>query len=903
MDYSKLKVGKCPVCGRDVGYLEGDTRIECNACDSKISIEELIIDSSLRRLWKDNKDQKEIGYGHPESSLIYIEDLFETYNWNQYLNDPVVYLEDLKDLIDESKRKYGADPSTWLLEFECIYIPILKKLDFLPEIENKMATLKYKDDGSEALPVYAQYEAILFNITEKREELLITLSQDIKYAERFNLDTERINSMKERYESLENRLRELEVPREIYDVKAVKDAQERFDLVLKEEYAQRGISAEEYYNNAVEKYKLGDSITDCLNLFTKISKYKDSSKYIDTINKLYNFKSLYETNGKYYTFGHYDSEVKIVNPVKASSYLMKNAKKLKNSNKKEEEIKQDLMDNEVIQKPIGKDLYEVIGGEIADEPLVRNVIKVICLYGGKFFLLIFDSKSRCYKIVSYDISDNKLTDIDKLKAGIANLYMLDSKLYFSSSKNQFIFRRKLINAPEEVKKGCKTKLVNNVENELNKYEIILVDMLDSTVSTLVKSCIDIYDFYDDKIFYQHREKIEKPGKNKKKKVQDEKLEFKDEFFAYDLKSGVNRKVLDRDCYIVSVYDNKILYTLPNQSRNFLNSDLHLYDLKTDRDHVLEYNIFSFFKIIDGKAYYRVGNETDSSLVSIELDGTGRLEIAHNVSEIRFIRSGWMYFIKGWGYNRVLVKMTLDGKKRVIICTLLNKFIDMIDNLIYYIDAKNNLRIVRNDGTKNRVICDNIDSDGTVIVDRFNIYFLRREVKEYEDDDREEPIYTNSLYSIDVNGRNLDKAEFNVDDIKPFNDDSFFVFKHDTARFKIGAPIGKEDYQYSYKDFNRTRYFLYDKKSRTLECVLTIGNPRKTTVHTDKKGCKKASDRDYTYEEIPVKYSLIRDDVDESLNVKEEAPSPQPIQEQEAKKAKTKKNNSGCSTKKTKNKKK
>ena len=248
-------------------------------------------------------------------------------------------------------------------------------------------------------------------------------------------------------------------------------------------------------------------------------------------------------------------------------------------------------------------------------------------------------------------------------------------------------------------------------------------------------------------------------------------------------------------------------------------------------------------------------------------------------------------------------MTLDGKKRVIICTLLNKFIDMIDNLIYYIDAKNNLRIVRNDGTKNRVICDNIDSDGTVIVDRFNIYFLRREVKEYEDDDREEPIYTNSLYSIDVNGRNLDKAEFNVDDIKPFNDDSFFVFKHDTARFKIGAPIGKEDYQYSYKDFNRTRYFLYDKKSRTLECVLTIGNPRKTTVHTDKKGCKKASDRDYTYEEIPVKYSLIRDDVDESLNVKEEAPSPQPIQEQEAKKAKTKKNNSGCSTKKTKNKKK
>ena len=419
-------------------------------------------------------------------------------------------------------------------------------------------------------------------------------------------------------------------------------------------------------------------------------------------------------------------------------------------------------------------------------------------------------------------------------------------------------------------------------------------MLDNNVTTLVKSCIDIYDFYDDKIFYQHRETIQKP--KSKKKAPEEKPEYKEEFFVYDLKSAANKKVLDRDCYIVAVYDNRILYTLPNQSRNFLNSDLHAYNLKTDEDKVLEYNIFSFFKIIDGKAYYRVGNEKDSSLVSIELDGTDRLEIAHNVSEIRFIRSGWMYFIKGWGYNRVLVKMSLDGKKRVVLCTLLNSLIDMIDNYIYYIDIKNNLRIVRNDGTKNRVICDNIDADGTVIVDRKNIYFLRNEVKEYEDDDREEPIYTNSLYSIDVNGRNLDKAEFNVEDIKPFNDDSFFVFKRDTARFKIGMPVGKEDYQYSYKDFNRSRYFLYDKKTRTLECVLTIGNPRKTTVHTEKKGCKKASDRDYAYEEIPIKYSLVRDDVDESFNVKDEPTSPQPIQEQQAK-AKSKKKKSGCSNNK------
>ena len=302
------------------------------------------------------------------------------------------------------------------------------------------------------------------------------------------------------------------------------------------------------------------------------------------------------------------------------------------------------------------------------------------------------------------------------------------------------------------------------------------------------------------------------------------------------------KVLDEDCEIHQVYENRIVYTLwvPND----YNEDLHVYNMDTGEDILIEKNIREFNRIIDGMLYYTIGNAEFEPLVRNNFEGTQREQVMLNIKNIEKVRAGWFYVTKGYGYNKALVKIRTDGKVRIPICTAIKEINRFEGNYIYYTDAFNCLRVVRVDGKENRIIAEKVS---TVFPAKDGLYYCREE----KVGDRESAL---SLYMMDRNGMNIRKIVFNVDKVQ--NDDidnSIYYSKAENVRFKVYKP-GKES-KALYQFFKLTKFYKFKKASAfegasEPELILTLGLPKQEKA----TGCLAKFKKNFIIEEAPIVHS-------------------------------------------------
>jgi ABC-type multidrug transport system fused ATPase/permease subunit len=135
----------------------------------------------------------------------------------------------------------------------------------------------------------------------------------------------------------------------------------------------------------------------------------------------------------------------------------------------------------------------------------------------------------------------------------------------------------------------------------------------------------------------------------------------------------------------------------------------------------------------------------------------------------------MYVLKGYGRNAALVKISVDGNKKITLCSRISKFIKFVDGYAYYLDNDNDLHIVRNDGKEDLVLVEDVDPR-TIITDNEKIYFLRHETVG--------DATNNSLYSIDLEGNDIKKIIFNVDSIKEYDETNIYLNKRETEKWRI-----------------------------------------------------------------------------------------------------------------------
>ena len=876
---SELHSGFCPNCGSKLRYESNASTVECYACDSTIQVAEITAKGGGSQIGASAPISVAAfaGFDNPESGVVFIENFFDTYDWEAYQLIPDIEIPEIAEVIANNKMKSGAIPETWYLDFKALYVPVAKKFEGLAGFEKDVVEKFNPIDPSEMLSAFDSYRLVARTLLKEKDAIIKVLSTAIKYAERFALKADRLSEIRKDLASIESKYATLAtktvvnkgeqktvVVDKIEDFPAYELAKRAYAAKTAGEFAARGIDAQDVYERAIAAFKDGN-VAAALPLFESIRAYSDSERYIEKLTQYFNyFNEVFRINGKYFVYKleAYKESINIAPiSVKGCSPLKKKKAAA------EAAAAQAAADAE--PATLALSLYPVIDGEIANISTVKGIQQVITTYGTKIFSIKAKKGIACC-----DINTGVETVIDS----DINLYRRDSKgaLEYGVAKHApyiYVIKKYRETVTNFIKGGCLKKKQPNTmikENTLNPYTLVLIDMSANSSRTVVTEMVDIKLRKDDKIFYNFAYKTEKAPVAKKgcmsffKKaapVAEEKPKIR--LMVCDLDNGTTTQALDDDCDIKAVKGDNVIYT--HWKPNDLNQDLHVYNMASGEDVLVEDNIYDYFDLIDDKIYYTIGNKDFRPLVRANLDGSEREQIMRNIVKIVGVRGGWFYVTKGYGYNNLLQKVKVDGSKTVNLIYGYKEINRFEGNLVYYVDLEDNLRAVRIDGKENRLIAEKVKK---VFPAEDGLYYCREEAVAR----RESAL---SLYHMDKDGKNIKKIIFNVDRVQ---DDAItntlYYSKKENVQYKVYEQ-GKES-EARFQNFPITKYYSIKKAEAGMPAekpvlYLVVGAPKSEAPLAAPTGClakfkKQTGPMPLVYEEAPIVHSYAnRGLTDEEIN--------------------------------------
>ena len=480
------------------------------------------------------------------------------------------------------------------------------------------------------------------------------------------------------------------------------------------------------------------------------------------------------------------------------------------------------------------ELYEVVNNEPDETPILKSITNIIRYYGSVLYYVKLDKY-----VCAYDMATGMnqiLLKVDKAE----DLKVFIDGLVYASADGKAIYIRKRLELIVE-KPGCTEKFFGKkptVIQRRNNYEIYELNLVKCTCERIVDRVVDIIDQGGEYLFYTVAEELA-PGQVETEETKKELAKLA--VMAINTTTHEKQLVLEENCHIQRICGNKIIYTL--NSPNECNLDLHIFDIPTMSDTLIEKNVYKFLAESDGRIFYYVGNKSYAPLFSNNFEGTDRVEVMTNIERVVKVLAGWMYVVKGSSRNALLMKISTDGKQRFVICSQFQKAVKVTDTYIYYVTTGNDLRVVRTDGKENTLIAENIDLNN-VQIDQNRIYYIRREWIGKANGA--------SLYVMDIEGHNVRKLLFDVRSMKNYDDNTLYVERDDKIRFHIvfPAPRKKDEKEFD-ETFALTRYYKFDKNTYEMDNILTVGMPHPSKYQL--KGCilGKKKDLESIFTEIPI----------------------------------------------------
>ena len=778
MNENKLILsGVCPYCPAVLDYAEDARAVTCHSCGNIVPTRILRPLDFAKHERKESEDDRRIADAVTSSGagIIYFDNFCSDYNWREFALNANLSIPTLDSIAEACKIKFSADPITYLLHFRCVAIPVTKKIEGLDVLEIEIIDNYKSDDLSDLFEYVDLYSTITHAIVEKRESIIKTLSKDIMLAKRFGADPHIVADLERTFAMFVEKINSVKATSNIEEIPGYQKAKELKDAKLAAKIRKVGIDAEKTYKKAMALLKYGN-IDNALHLFCAIHGYKDSDKYIDDNSMIFKFNDeLAQMAGKFYVIRRDVAQTfNVDDPTPASMRTMS--------------------------------LYEISNGTPSGAPSLTMVSDIIHSFGSRIFFIRNDVSICCYDTKSLDYSAN-VKILDEAPSGdYVNRH--PKPVFYSSDKTKFFIRKKL--REETVKPGCfRRKKNKSTINRANNYSIVLVDMDNVTSKVILPEVVDIMDYYDDKIFYttvEHGSQF--PS-----------------FRVYDIATEESTEILNSNCVIHDVNDGKIIYSLRVPS--IYNMDIYSIDIKTEEPHLIDENISDFYTTHGNKVFYIVGTQNDKRLYSANLDGTDRCEIMENPGRICTFSSGWLYYINGEGANTCLMKVSIDGSKNMLVASRFEKLVKVLNGYIYYIATNGDLKVVRSDGTGDTRIAAGIDDLSRIIIDNEKVYYLKRDYLGPTNDNESGLGY--SLYTTDLQGKNLHKLAHDVSAISEYNDRYIYLCKHRGVKYSIKTPINRKDSTTELVSKNLTYYEFYDKASCKFNEIVHFGVPTRSIV--------------------------------------------------------------------------
>lgn len=376
-------------------------------------------------------------------------------------------------------------------------------------------------------------------------------------------------------------------------------------------------------------------------------------------------------------------------------------------------------------------LYPTADGKISEKALIKGIGKIITNYADVIYYLDGGNKLKKYNLstkVEEKIHDKS---IDK-----KSIYVYGWKVFLLANKS--------------------------AEYSSQKRNLIELDLTTGTIKTVLEDIKEIVSLTDNKMIYTVLEKTNSDSYEGSYKTLTNIINID----TMDIVELGTKKVS-----IEGFIDNYVVYT--QVSPNAYNKNLYIKALNSEEpEKLIEQNIYKFCDIIADKLFYYIGNSRNQALININCDGSERKEWPLYISEVLFEQGGWLYFIRKSGYNSILCKSRLDGSKFSIIAADIEKFIEIKNGYLYYINDVSTLVKVRMDGSNLQELCEDVETVLSVKEDKIIFVSIDDRITTGTFEQSTTRI-VKSIYAVDFSGSGMIKLAYNIKSAKEYDDNTVY----------------------------------------------------------------------------------------------------------------------------------
>jgi TM2 domain-containing membrane protein YozV len=676
------------------------------------------------------------GINNPSSGIAFIEQYFQNFDWETFQLDTSIFTIPTIDRIVENLKVSSADnPQTWILQFEAIATPFEKKILGTKIIENQIENLFQPNETNEAYSKFDNLQTIIVSLKNRKQATLKSLSYSIELYLKYGGESNFFNQLKNRIKRIEIQIDSLNLVNVIEDLPAIKVKKESFDFTISKKLNTLNIDVDKIYDSALNDYKHGE-LTKALNQFLSLEGYKDSYQFINRIQHNYQFDTYLEINNKPFIF---DSKESGFTDASATKSLFR------------------------IEHGIGK-----------QPPIVDEIKHILKVYGNKLFFI--NQKS---EICSFNQLDNKISIIGKFISDLKDFQTYQSKL---GTQERFLVSKESINpSPTD-----QTKLTPNNPNP-NRYYISVLDYSKETFEILLKDVDSLVNIIDERIVYfSYAYDVSNSNYANEKGLYVFNIETKNQFFIG------NKEIEFREFY----QDFAIALRKKGSDSNF---DLLAIPLQNNSPEIMiESNVFDYFKVIDNRFYYNVGNEANHSLISNNLSSNLRLEVLRYMKEILFTQGQYLFILQGNQYQLGLIRFDTQNNSNQSVISDLEEIYGFKYGYIFYKDSENSLCRVRIDGANQQILSGDL---GQIVTIKNNFIYYSIEENEsikIENDssslsesllNQKTPESNTSkkirsLYRMNADGHAKQKLAYNILNAKEYDDHNIDYIVRDEKQNQI-----------------------------------------------------------------------------------------------------------------------
>ena len=608
-----LKIMRCPSCGAPLNVEDEKSTIVCVYCGNTI-VPVTSNNNTNNSLVDSNKDKviaRIEGIKTSSSAIAYMEQLFDSYNWEEYVYANDIEIFELANLVESLKVTSSDDKKTWLLSFESIYYPLTKKIEGLNILYSDIIK-QFKDDNPDCFTNFDTYKSIVSSLKNNYNLVVTELERCIKYAKKYDATDEEISLMNDKLNYL-SKVNDLEFADDIYKVKEINEYHESRNSLIIDKLSKQGIDAPSVYVEALQLIKI-NRFTEALEKLYTIEEFSNSKELINKINKKYEIFDIIEICGNLYYTRKSTNNVNLF------------------------------------------DLYETSNGKINLTPLIKNIKKIVANYASIIYFIGEDNKLR-----SLNLFNNASANIVKAYSFDASkINMIDSNVFLVTTYNPN--QRGVDVLQLDIKTGNLTLILKGIKNVVSFYESkIVYSKYRDSQSSVFDTCI--YDINNQKTDLIELDNISVKGFINDNVIFTKAAPNNKNYFLYtkELNNPASKIViLEKNIYrFSSILANKIFFYIGNSKHNTM---INMNVDGTDRTQLplLIYNVL--FEKGD-YIYFIKKSGYNSILCRSYADGSNYSIIAKDVVYYT-IKNGYFYFKNTNGY---LNKIRLDGSNLVKLC--------------------------------------------------------------------------------------------------------------------------------------------------------------------------------------------------------------------------------------------